>query len=296
MQLRREFHVDPARVHVIGYSMGGHGAWNEALLSGDEIASAMPLAGTLLAPEPERLWEFLLPSLTRPPVICVWGAQDRFGLHGEQSDAGGIAGLNRKLRDAIAAAGLSNIEMIELPDADHFNVLPPADAVERWLAARRETWPAQVRRVFRHESQARAAWLEGDGWAGEQWSDKPPKISVHETIDEPATAERVSEAVAAAYRGWMGELKGEVQGQAVRVSRKRLKELTVWFGEGMIDWSKQVELKVNGRVAYQGTLRPDLAVCLQRARATRDFDRLAWAGVRYRTGGRGRVIGAPEPD
>uniref|UniRef100_A0A7S4PSW1 Peptidase S9 prolyl oligopeptidase catalytic domain-containing protein n=1 Tax=Alexandrium monilatum TaxID=311494 RepID=A0A7S4PSW1_9DINO len=38
--------VDPARLHVMGYSMGGQGSWNIAVRYGSRLASVVPIAGS----------------------------------------------------------------------------------------------------------------------------------------------------------------------------------------------------------------------------------------------------------
>ena len=85
----------------------------------------------------------------------------------------------------------------------------------------------------------------------------------------------------------LGELRGEIDGQTLRVERRHLEELTVWLGDGMVDWSRPVRLELDGATVFEGKVERDLAVCLNEAARTRDFDRLRWAGLRV--DGRGRV-------
>ncbi len=55
--------------------------------------------------------------------------------------------------------------------------------------------------------------------------------------------------------------------------------MTVWIGDGMVDWRQPVTVKAGGRQVFAGTLTPDLLVCLSQAARTLDFDRLRWATV-----------------
>jgi hypothetical protein len=103
------------------------------------------------------------------------------------------------------------------------------------------------------------------------------------------------QATVRAIRGRLGELRGEINGQRIDVYRKRISELTIWIGDGMIDWTRPVSLKVNGRKAFDGQLSPDLFVCLTQAARTYDFDRLRWAGLRFKSGSRTKVVTGQTP-
>lgn len=63
----------------------------------------------------------------------------------------------------------------------------------------------------------------------------------------------------------------------------------------MIDWEKPVSLKVNGRKAFEGKLTPELFVCLTLAARTYDFDRLRWAGLRFKSGSKTRPVTGHTP-
>jgi hypothetical protein len=113
--------------------------------------------------------------------------------------------------------------------------------------------------------------------------------------EDPDQFDDQAEARARAVRGRLGELRGEINGQEIKVHRKKISELTVWIGDGMIDWDQPILLKVNGRKAFEGGLTPDLYVCLTQAARTYDFDRLRWAGLRFKSGSRTKVVTGQTP-
>ncbi|MEW6198823.1 MAG: hypothetical protein AB1601_09190 [Planctomycetota bacterium] len=283
LKLRQTVHVAADRVFITGYSLGGHTTWTVATLHADEFAGALPLAGTFTLLLPDLLWETFLPNLAHLPILCVWGKGDvQYG--GERiSPEGGIAGVNRALRERLARPDLP-ATMIELPEADHYNVVPPTDELRKLLARRRVHWPPKVAHTFRHIVQARAYWLEGHVWTGEQWTKN--SLTIRMRAGENAyDDEQFDAAVARTYRGLLGQLSGEIAGPEIRVARKRVKELTVWIGDGMIDWERPVTLKVSGRTVFEGLLMPNVSIALVQAARTWDFDRLRWAGLRFRSGG-----------
>jgi hypothetical protein len=94
------------------------------------------------------------------------------------------------------------------------------------------------------------------------------------------TGETEAQAFGRAIRETLGRLRGEVDRQTLRVETRHVGDLTVWIGDGMVDWERPVTLVVDGEKRWEGRLRPDLHVCLAQAARTRDFDRLRWAGLR----------------
>ena len=69
--VRREFQIDPARIYLMGHSMGGSGAWHLATKFPDIWAAIAPLApATLQSPDS-------LIKARHIPVIVVQGSRDK---------------------------------------------------------------------------------------------------------------------------------------------------------------------------------------------------------------------------
>lgn len=291
-EVRKTLHVDAGRQYALGYSRGGHATWTLAVTIGDEFAACVPLAGTLIIPEYDQLYSTFLENLRGARLACYWGAQDTAGpdLQTASSD-GGIAGLNRQIRKLADAAGIA-LQMVEYPDKGHGDVWPPLGEVGTLCSARRDAAPRRVKHAFRAIDAAGAHWLEGLRWHGEQWDQRPLKLRFQpgESDLDPA-AERA--AVGRAVRGLLGELSGEINGQELRVSRKRVSELMIWFSDGLIDWNAPVSIKVSGSKVHEGVIRRELAVCLSEAARSYDFDRLRWAGLHFRSGQKPRWVSGP---
>ncbi len=288
LKLRQTVHVDSDRVFVLGYSLGGHTSWTLAALYADQFAGAIPLAGSFTLILPDYLWEEFLPNLAHLPVLCVWGAADDQDARHRPSSDGGIAGINRELRELSGRFHLP-LTMIELPDKGHRDVVPPADELARILAQTRVHYPPTVQHAFRHLCQGSAYWLEAHVWTGEQWTDKQQNI--HLDPEELAQAGfDFDKATAREFKSRLGELAGEISGQEIRVRRKKVSELTVWVGDGVIDWQQPMILKTGEQEPCEIKIEPDLYVCLSQAARMWDFDRLRWAGVRIHSGGKPYVV------
>jgi predicted esterase len=277
LAVKKACRIDSDRVYLTGYSRGGHGSWTVGILYADQFAGIIPVAGTLVLPEADRLWDAFLPNVSSTHVLNVWGADDRLMDDGRTLALdGGIAGLNRKLRSVVQRLELP-VESIEDPERGHGGVAPPLPELRRMLSRRRIAFPPRVEHAFRAECQASAYWLEGREWTGRAWGDDAINVEMKEN-EEPG------EAIARAIRARLGRIEGAVEGNTVTVKRKNLKELMVWFQDGMVDWSRPVVIRAGGRVAFEGTIEPRLSVCLREIARTYDFQRLRWAAVRIRSG------------
>ena len=288
--IRQKVHVDSNRVYLMGYSRGGHGTWTVAVQYGDQFAAAMPLAGTFNLVGVDCLWDTFLPNVASLPMLCVWGTDDIYDDAHQPSPHGGIAGLNRKLRDHARTLGLP-LTAIEQRGVGHSNVVPPPDELRRFLSHSRVQHPASVSHTFRHQQQGSAYWIEPHRWTGGQWDDQPIRIS-HRDGEDALNPDDRCKPIVRAYGAGLATLQGQIDGQSIRVKRKKIDELTVWIGDGMIDWDKPVTLFVSGRRVFEGAVTPDLYVCLSQAARTWDFDRLRWAGLRFRSRTRTRLVDA----
>ncbi len=287
--VRQTVHVDADRVVLSGYSMGGHTSWTLAAIMPDQFATAMPLAGSFTLILADKLWPVFTPNMQHLPVTCVWGAGDIYYGGERISPTGGIAGVNRRYREVATEFDVP-VTGIELPDAGHKNVIPPDEVLQDIFSRERVNYPDSFELTFRHIYQAQAYWIEGHEWAGGQWINNKRTIQMRPGENQ-WNDDDFDEAVARAYRGDLGRLEGTVEGQLIDVRRQKVKELTIWIGDGMIDWNAPVTVKISGHEQFSGRLEPSLYVCLSQAARTYDLNRLRWAGLRFRSGSKTRVVG-----
>ena len=280
-ELRRAVHLDADRIYALGMSLGGYTAWTLAILHADELAGAVPIASAFSPPADfAGLWQRLSPNLAYVPVLHVWGARDRLPVPGFEGreNSGTISSLNARFSRLIKELDLSLVNDHRVASAGHAHLEPPSKAFRKLLDGRRIHSPKQVRHTFRHLHQARAYWLEGHSWTGDHWGEPGRPI-------EPQSGESRQEAIGRVMSPLLGELKGTLDGQVLSVSRRHIREMTVWIGDDMIDWQQPVILKLDGQIVFSGRLKPDLGVCLAEAARRRDFDRLRWAGLRVHEDG-----------
>ena len=116
-RIREEFEVDPDRIVVTGFSLGGMGTWSFAGSHPDLVSAAVPIAGR---PTDE--------------IVSSWGEIPVFAIHGDRDDVVPIG----PTRDAIAALSGRGVvaELTELPWFTHFQTpsyARPLTAVVPWL-------------------------------------------------------------------------------------------------------------------------------------------------------------------
>ena len=82
------------------------------------------------------------------------------------------------------------------------------------------------------------------------------------------------------------------------MTRRHIGDVVIWLGERSINWDQPVTIEVDGKMVFSGKVAPDGELALARAKATMDFERLCFAGVRVNASGDASVVTAatmPEP-
>lgn len=138
----REFRGDPDRTYLTGMSMGGYGTWELALMQPRRFAALVPVCGAIRQRHPDRPlyvtslvdeadpYAALAAKLSPVPTWIFHGARD--DVVPPEDD--------RRLIQALRAAGAADARYTEFPDANH-NAWDPAYAgtpeLWEWLFAQR---------------------------------------------------------------------------------------------------------------------------------------------------------------
>lgn len=290
--IARRVHVDSNRVYPFGYSRGGFAAWFVALYYPDRVSAAIAMAaGFDVTPADDGFWRLVVPNVAHVPVFNTWGERDALSRRGlDERPLTTFAESNRRFEREVRGMKLP-IVSLEVPDGQHNHLSPPPGPIIDILETRRAVDPRRVSHTFRHLHQASCYWLEGLTWVGDRWGDPAPGAVARE-------GETESQAIARTLEPLLGRLAGEIDGQRIRVARRHVGDVVIWFGERTIDWNRPVEIEVDGTVVFNGRLARDVGVALARASATMDFEALRFAGVRVDADGRASVLTPatlPEP-
>jgi hypothetical protein len=289
----RLVNVDADRVYAFGYSKGGFAAWYVTVYFADRFAGTVALAaGFDVAPGSDGFWKQLVPNVTHVPVLNAWGDRDPLVIRDlAEKPAGTFAESNRWFARELRGMGLP-ITNIEVPGAEHFQLPPPMDAIWETLSRRRAVDPPRVTHAFRHLHQASSYWLEGLTWVGDSWGDPWP------ARETPKPGESEAAVLARTLEPLLGRLTGVREGQVIRVTRRHIGDIVIWLGERSINWDQPVTVECDGRAVFSGRVAQDVELALARAKATMDFERLCFAGVRVNASGDASIVTAatiPEP-
>jgi len=287
--IRKTVHVDSDRVLAIGYSLGGYMSWTMAIFHPDLLAAAIPMASTISIPgDLAGGWEQITRNFSQLPILHVWGSSDSLNVPGfEARDqfAGSMSSFNETFSPYIRKLGLKTITENRISGAGHGGATPNPDDLRKILKSVRVRWPEKVQHQYRHLHQGSAYWLEANEWAGAGWFESGRRV-------DRLKGETWPQAYGRAFLPLLGELQGEVVGQKIRINTQHVADFTVWLSPELINFDQPIEIELAGKKVFGAKVKPDLAVLLDRAERTRDFERLPWAGIRINAAGDAKILDA----
>lgn len=126
--VHENFSLDPARLYVTGFSLGGAGTWFFGARFNKQVAAIAPICGFVELQEPTGLAEKLAPMLATVPCWCFHGA----------NDANVPVERSRELVKLVREAG-GNPRYTEFPDGAHavWDQVYDDPAFWDWLLAQR---------------------------------------------------------------------------------------------------------------------------------------------------------------
>lgn len=233
---RERYPIDPDRVILAGYSMGGFSAWNVGLRYHDRFAGLLPMAGGISREEylfQKDPWcRILLDNAAMVPT---------FFIHGGRDEVVPVV-FDRWTDQELTARGIEHT-YVEVKGGKHVldEFRDPLGDVKRqlreWTAARvREPHPAKVVHRLIGEYHPGAYWVRVDG-----------------------------------YQGNTARVEAEVTGRSrIEVSTRGVSRLTVFLDPALVDVEGEVELVVDGQPAFTGRVEPSLEAVAASWARTRD--------------------------
>jgi predicted esterase len=232
----RRYPIDPDRVALAGYSMGGFGAWNIGLRYHDRFAGLLPMAGGISREEyvfsRDRRSRTLLDNARMVPCFFIHGGADEVV----------PVQFDRWTAEELKAKGIEH-EYLEVPKGPHVlkEFAESSGEVKKrlqgWLAGRvRDAHPKRVVHRALGAYHGGAYWVRIDGLTG-------LTAAVDATIEPD---------------------------NAITVTTRGVNALTVYLDPAHVDPAKPVKITVDGKVAFQGKVEPSLAAVAGSHARTRD--------------------------
>lgn len=221
--VRSRWSIDPDRVVLTGYSMGGYGTWNVGLRYADRFAAIAPFAGGISRLENVQARDdrsrALLANATHLPVFVV---------HGDADPVVPVR-FSRTITDELRGLG-ADVTYEEVPGGPHV-LMPFLRGDERtthltaWLKDRvRDAHPAKV------THSALGAYHGASYW-----------VKIEELSAEVA---RVQAEVTARDR--------------IVVTTSGVTKLRLFLDPALVDVEAPITVEVDGRVVHRGVVAPSL--------------------------------------
>ncbi len=239
--LGRAAHVDPSRLFVGGFSMGGELAWSAAVLQGDRVAGAFPLS----AKPPNNAAPECLRNVRHVPLFITHGSSDQIV---EPHFA-------RDVVDLLKGYGYAP-EYHEVAGAGHVWPEQLEGDMIRWMEGKKRVlFPKEVtyHLLYWSRPMRRMYWLE------------PTKGKYQlETPDGTRL-----------YAG----VTGRIEGNRIELTSTLLTKITIYLNSALVDFSRDVVIVANGVERFRGRVTPSLAFALEGFRERWDREDLYSAKV-----------------
>lgn len=270
-RMQRDFHVDPDRVFLTGHSMGGHLTWRSSFWFGDRWAAVSPMSGGYDYVKSGDVF-----NLVNVRGFATCGEEEPYQI--------------REFNETIAKW------MKE-------HAYPWTLAVE---PGGHEIFPKQVQRIAaafvdcRRDLYKKKVWARSNAQrfetaeANPQWGrthtwtkGRPLDLSTAYwlrfcEVAEGTPPEQHMQTV-------FGEGKA---GNRIELTATNVRRIRVLLHPRMVDFEQPVTIVANGKVAFEGIVKPDLAAMLSLVREYGDRGRVFWAVVEVAVEGDREV---PEP-
>jgi poly(3-hydroxybutyrate) depolymerase len=269
--VRRDYNVDDSRIYVTGISDGGTGVYFLAMRDATLWAACVPLNGhPLVLANPDVGAEGqLYPSNARNcPIYAVNGGRDRLY----------PAASVEPFVDLFRRAGATVVWQVH-PEAGHDVSWWPRERsrVQAFLAANpRVAHPASISwETERTERYGRFRWL-----AITRLGARPSDVRLDDVNAVGMPAGRGT--VLYDRTKPSGRVDAVRRGNAFDVNTRGVTELTLLLSRKVIDFTKPVQVTVNGRSVHDATVAEDLATLQTWAERDHDRTMLYTAALRVR--------------
>jgi predicted esterase len=231
--------VDPDRIVLAGVSMGGYGTWNIGLRRPDHFAALVPIAGGIsrygCTSDKDAVSLALLENGRLTPVYSAHGTKDPLVPFDPDSEAcDHLKEIGGHVTFKALDVGHDPKELRKLAEGPLLGELAAFTEEQR-----REVSPAHVTYVSIDERLDGAWWLR--------------IVERKQNVSRP-------------------KIRGEVDRQANRVSVRfeGVRKVRVYLDERLLDRAREVEVVVNGSVAWRGKIETSVESILESWRSRHD--------------------------
>ncbi len=247
--VRARYRIDPNRIYLTGMSNGGIGAWIIGMHHAPRFAAVAPMAGGI----DDALFPFL-ENLRHASLYVIHGARDRVM----------PVWLSRNVTNELARLGIAftyrEHEWSHPHAGGHFFPRQELPALVEWFEKqRRDPYPRRLT-VVRDASH-----LTDFGWVRIDSTDRIAMFS-ERLVDRHD--DLIKNKI---YAKLTVDVRGE---NHIEVKTERVRRYTMLLNDALIDFSEPVTVVTDGRISFQGSVKPQVETLLRDARRRQDVDRL----------------------
>ncbi len=255
-KVKRMLPVDSNRIYLTGQSMGGHLTYRMALMFGDRFGAVSPHSGGY-----DFAAKGSIGNLLNVPGRAIFGSTEPYGINGDNKTNETWAKEHGLDWSFVEKDGGHAIYEDELPGLAAFFLAHPRDPYPERVYLKQggsmlftktwgiEGWPDHT---VRHETRPMR-------WNRRHWVEVQPDTTVEGAQELVATN--------------LGENK-------IQITCNKVRNLTLFLHPKMVDFAKPVTVVVNGKTAFEGEVKADMGLMLDRARVSDDRGQVYWAKVR----------------
>jgi hypothetical protein len=255
--LESRYRIDLDRVYLSGFAEGGDGAWIYSALMPDRFAAFACRSGS-----GEILKDFkLTENLKRVPGLIIHGGQDPIR-------------SPKRVRDSVSALEHHNVEhrVIFFPDRGRRTFVDQNDTILDWLLAH-SRHPSSSSIVFQHALDG-MPW--DVGWIRLDEIEMRGRVQERQIRDLSGT--RVLDSIS--WTSNPARVQATVgTGNRIFVLAKGVRRLTIFLDDEQVDFGRDVQVLVNGKVRFQGRLVRSFRAMVDRCRVSGNRDRVFWTQI-----------------
>jgi pimeloyl-ACP methyl ester carboxylesterase len=267
--MKRRFNIDSDRVFMYGWDMGGEIAWDFGLGHPDLFAGVLPMCGT------PRLFS----------AKCWTNAQylPLYIVDGDKSGPGPM-GTREMMKDFIRC----NFPAFYFEHKGRASELYTADfePMMRWMSAKRRVFPTKALGTYNptgygseefrslRQSDTHFYWLSSDEIQDEHTQDYTKWDKTRSPAKFQGSVVVQNESDAKGNARIVTQISLRILG---------LKNVTVWLSPALVDFTKPIQLRVNGQsVGLPKLVTPTLTTMLEEHFKNVDRQRLFYAKIDYK--------------
>ena len=248
------FNIDTNRVFIDGASMGAHATWRYGLGMPDQFAGLVSRSGGV-----DSFTQLFLGNAVNLPVYIIHGMKDTIvPMEAIKPAKNILAQMGYEVEWRLDAKGGHSSYESETP------------RILQWMSNHtRDPYPRKVRFLFNTLATPRSYWLQAEVLADDIFDPSKP-VKIPKIAGEPIEGEMLQNYLYSTMKAGMGQLTGDIDGNAVRVNARHVVGYTLLLDDRMVNLDRPVDIFTNGKKDYSGKVERSLKFMLDWARRSRD--------------------------